>query len=49
MTNGFSRTPKPLTPAQKELATYLTEMRGPGPSPMQAEGVPAQGRSARCR
>jgi streptogramin lyase len=34
MTNGFSRTPKPLTPAQKELATYLTEMRGPGPSPM---------------
>jgi streptogramin lyase len=34
MTNGFSRTPKPLTAAQKELATYLTEMRGPGPSPM---------------
>lgn len=34
MTNGFSRNPKPLTPAQKELATYLTEMRGPGPSPM---------------
>ena len=34
MTNGFSRNPKPLTSAQKELATYLTEMRGPGPSPM---------------
>lgn len=34
MTNGFSRNPKPLTPPQKELATYLTEMRGPGPSPM---------------
>jgi streptogramin lyase len=34
MTNGFSRTPKPLTPPQKELATYLAEMRGPGPSPM---------------
>ncbi len=34
MTNGFSRNPKPLTAAQKELATYLTEMRGPGPSPM---------------
>jgi streptogramin lyase/mono/diheme cytochrome c family protein len=34
MTNGFSRTPKPLTPAQKELAAYLTEMRGPGSSPM---------------
>src|ERR1700687_221073 len=34
MTNGFSRNPKPLTPAQKELAAYLTEMRGPGPSPM---------------
>ena len=34
MTNGFTRNPKPLTPAQKELATYLTEMRGPGPSPM---------------
>ena len=35
MTNGFSRAPKPLTPWQKELATYLTEVRGPGPSPMQ--------------
>lgn len=34
MTNGFSRTPNPLTPHQKELATYLTEMRGPGESPM---------------
>jgi streptogramin lyase len=35
MTQGFTRNPKPLTPAMKELATYLTEMRGPGPSPMQ--------------
>jgi streptogramin lyase/mono/diheme cytochrome c family protein len=35
MTQNFSRNPKPLTPAMKELATYLTEMRGPGPSPMQ--------------
>jgi len=34
MSSGFSRNPKPLTPAQKELAAYLTEMRGPGPSPM---------------
>lgn len=34
MTNGFSRNPKPLTPYQKELATYLTEIRGPGKSPM---------------
>jgi streptogramin lyase/cytochrome c5 len=35
MLNGFlpSNT-KPLTPLQKELAAYLTEMRGPGPSPM---------------
>lgn len=37
MTNGFSRNPKPLTPAQKELATFLTEMRGPGPSPMKPQ------------
>lgn len=35
MTQGFTRNPKPLPPAMKELATYLTEMRGPGPSPMQ--------------
>ena len=35
MTQNFSRNPKPLPPAMKELATYLTEMRGPGPSPMQ--------------
>tara|TARA_B100001123_G_scaffold404964_1_gene494888 strand:+ start:445 stop:2559 length:2115 start_codon:yes stop_codon:yes gene_type:complete len=35
MLNGFSPSNnKPLTPIQKELATYLTEMRGPGPSPM---------------
>ena len=35
MSQNFTRTPKPLSPAMKELATYLTEMRGPGPSPMQ--------------
>jgi streptogramin lyase/mono/diheme cytochrome c family protein len=35
MTQNFSRTARPLSPAMKELATYLTEMRGPGPSPMQ--------------
>src|SRR6185295_12428560 len=35
MTQNFSRTAKPLSPAMKELATYLAEMRGPGPSPMQ--------------
>jgi virginiamycin B lyase len=35
MMNGFSAGPaKELTPAQKELAAYLAEMRGPGPSPM---------------
>jgi virginiamycin B lyase len=34
MTQGFTRNPKPLSPAMKELATFLTEMRGPGPSPM---------------
>jgi streptogramin lyase/mono/diheme cytochrome c family protein len=35
MLNGFSpANNKPLTPLQKELAAYLTEMRGPGPSPM---------------
>lgn len=35
MANGFSPSNnKPLTPMQLELATYLTEMRGPGPSPM---------------
>ena len=34
MSNGFSKTPKPLTPLQKELVGYLTEMRGPFPSPM---------------
>lgn len=38
MTNGFNpANTKPLTPAQKELATYLTEMRGPGPSPMKPQ------------
>jgi mono/diheme cytochrome c family protein len=31
MTQGFTRNPRPLPPAMKELATYLTEMRGPGP------------------
>jgi streptogramin lyase len=35
MANGFSPSNnKPLTPMQEELAAYLTEMRGPGPSPM---------------
>lgn len=35
MLNGFQqRSQKPLTPLQKELAAYLTEMRGPEPSPM---------------
>jgi len=35
MTNGFSPSNrKELMPWQKELATYLTEMRGPEPSPM---------------
>ncbi len=35
MLNGFSAAPRrELSPAFKELATYLAEMRGPGPSPM---------------
>jgi virginiamycin B lyase len=34
MTQGFTRNAKPLSPQMKELATFLTEMRGPGPSPM---------------
>jgi len=34
MTQGFTRNAKPLSPAMKELAAFLTEMRGPGPSPM---------------
>jgi mono/diheme cytochrome c family protein len=35
MMNGFNPGPKkPLTNWQKELVAYLTEMRGPGPSPM---------------
>jgi len=37
MTQGFTRNPKPLSPQMKELATFLTEMRGPGPSPMKPE------------
>jgi streptogramin lyase len=38
MTNGFNpRNTKPLTAHQMELATYLTEMRGPGPSPMKPQ------------
>lgn len=37
MTNGFSPNAKPLTPIQKELAVYLAEMRGPGPSPMKPQ------------
>lgn len=47
MTNGFSRNPKPLTPAQKELATYLTEMRGPGPSPMTPKVFRPKGEATR--
>ena len=38
MTSGFNPgNTKPLTAIQKELATYLTEMRGPGPSPMKTQ------------
>lgn len=38
MTNGFNpANSKPLTAPQMELATYLTEMRGPGPSPMKLQ------------
>ena len=37
MTQGFTRTPRPLSTAMKELATFLTEMRGPGPSPMKPQ------------
>jgi streptogramin lyase len=38
MTGGFNpANTKPLTPPQMELATYLTEMRGPGPSPMKPQ------------
>ncbi len=44
MTNGFNPSnTKPLTPAQKELATYLTEMRGPGPSPMKPQNFRPKG------
>ena len=36
MMNGFSPSNRtPLEPWQEALAAYLTEMRGPGPSPMQ--------------
>jgi virginiamycin B lyase len=35
MTQNFTRNPRPLSPQMKELVAYLTEMRGPGPSPMQ--------------
>ena len=34
MSHSFSRNVPPLTPLQKELATYLAEIRGPGKSPM---------------
>lgn len=38
MTTGFNPgNTKPLTAPQMELATYLTEMRGPGPSPMKPQ------------
>ena len=46
MLNGFQqRTQKPLTPLQKELAAYLTEMRGPGTSPMQLKPFRVSGAS----
>ena len=34
MLNGFSRNPPPPTALQRELASYLAEVRGPGKSPM---------------
>ena len=34
MLNGFSKNPPPPTALQRELASYLAEMRGPGRSPM---------------
>jgi len=37
MTQGFTRNARPLSPQMKELATFLTEMRGPGPSPMKPQ------------
>jgi len=38
MLNGFSpKNNKPLSAQQQELANYLTEMRGPGPSPMKPQ------------
>jgi streptogramin lyase len=44
MLNGFSPSnTKPLTPLQKELAAYLTEMRGPGVSPMKVKAVRPHG------
>jgi len=43
MTQGFTRNPKPLSPQMKELATFLTEMRGPGPSPMKPQIFRPQG------
>lgn len=43
MTQGFTRNPKPLSPAMKELAAFLTEMRGPGPSPMKPQAFRPKG------
>ncbi len=38
MLNGFSPSNnRPLSPQQQELANYLTEMRGPGSSPMKPQ------------
>ena len=46
MLNGFQqKNQKPLTPLQKELAAYLTEMRGPGTSPMRPKPFRVSGAS----
>jgi cytochrome c5 len=45
MMQNFSRQARPLTPPQKELATYLAEMRGPGESPMQPKVYRPKGES----
>jgi hypothetical protein len=46
MLNGFQqKSQKPLTPLQKELAAYLAEMRGPGPSPMRLKSFRVSGAS----
>jgi streptogramin lyase len=46
MLNGFQqKNQKPLTPLQKELAAYLTEMRGPDSSPMRLKAFGVSGAS----